>query len=586
MRICRRSAYFTFLLTTSAPLLVLAFAPLGMPITLLVSAPHLSAGMTYTYNQDRLTIGRHRSNDLTLRDPNRLVSGRHAEIRHADGAGRYEVEDLGSTNRTLHNGRPLVPGEGVALKDGDLLRLGEFTIQVDLVDADDSWSERTTLHLPADDTGQSPSLHDLYRLPTGASGEEREAALRRAVEELAILNEVAIDLGAAHEPKAILDRIVQRAIEAVQASQGLISLVEPNDPEVASRTLVRKVSFTQEHFHVGQYLLGWMSEHPRPLRVNGADDLARHDLRLSLPFASMLCVPLMTRSELAGVLTVCDKQNGPFTERDERLLTIMAAQAAQLLDNARLYEEQQRLVRVQEEMQLAYQIQTNLLPKETPTLPGYAFAGTTIPAQTVGGDTYDFIRLDAHRLALCVADAVGKGLPASLLMANTQATLRSQAPWVASTRECLERANALLHASTQPGAFVTLVYGVLDTRTHTLSYANAGHNRPLLAVPGTPPRELPGGGLVLGGLATMTYEEHTCMLPPGATLLLYSDGLVEAFNSAREQFGLERLIQVVAEHPRASADALMQNVLDAVTSFTDGADPDDDLTMIVVKRTG
>jgi hypothetical protein len=190
---------------------------------------------------------------------------------------------------------------------------------------------------------------------------------------------------------------------------------------------------------------------------------------------------MVAQGRIMGVLTLYNKKHEDgFTEEDQRLVAILAGQSAQVVENARLYQEEQELLRVQEELRLAFQIQITLLPSTTPTLDGYDIAGTSIPAQSVGGDYFDFIPVSDNRLGLCVGDVAGKGLPAAMLMANIQATVRSLALTGDPVSLLLERSNRLLCQRLQKHMFVTLFYGELDAVTHRFVYANAGHNRPYL----------------------------------------------------------------------------------------------------------
>lgn len=535
------------------------------------------------FEKDRITIGRGSFNDVTLENKNRLVSTRHAEM--VKNGGGWQITDLASANATYLNSRRLVAHQPHTLEDGDHIKLGDFTLQVGL---EQTRKRRPKQTKKLDDDTKSPSVELIFTTIEQLPLDRREDALQRAVEELAILNELAFDISGAHEAEVIIDKIVRRAVKASKANQGLITLVGEQQQEdvLMAQTLVRQFNPEEEQFHVNQSLLSWMQRYKKPLRLNNP----RHEAPLQgifwdVSFQSVLCVPLMTKARLTGILTVCDKRDPTgFNEADERLLAIMGAQSAQVIEQARLYKEEQRLGRMQEELKLAYEIQTNLLPKAAPQLPGYDLAGASVPAQTVGGDYFDYIPVDENRLAVCVGDVMGKGLPASLLMANAQATVRGQTPWTASVAECLVRSNKLLFESTSPGAFVTLFYGMLDTTDHCFRYSNAGHNRPLLIRQGQEPEEIPGGGLVLGAVQNFAYKEAAFTLAPGDVLLIYSDGIPEARNRSGEQFGEARLAEVLKLYAGDSAQAIIDAVLHAVKQFAGTTPQTDDITLLVVQR--
>lgn len=423
--------------------------------------------------------------------------------------------------------------------------------------------------------------------PNPAQLQEENQRLRRAVEELSILNDLARAIGASVNSQEIMRTIVHRSIKAINAEQGVITLVEPHDGD-AMKTLVRTAVSSAQHasYHFSQSLLGWMYLHKKPLMVLDP----KHDDRFQgvawdPSIRSLVSVPLMVKAELKGVLTVYNKKGSEhFTEDDQRLLAIIAAQSAQVVENARLLEAELDLQKMREEIRLASRIQTDLLPKEQPRIPGYDIAGRSVPAQVVGGDYFDFIPVDDRRIALCLGDVSGKGLPASLLMANLQATLRGQTLLAGSVRDCIRRSNRLLHQSTSSEKFVTLFYGILDQDRHSLSFTNAGHENPFLLSEGGTADRLTEGGVVLSILEEFPYEEATVGLRPGDVLVIFSDGITEAINPAQEMFGEARLAAVIAEHRHKAAADLIEQIIGAVREYAGTAAQTDDMTLVVLKR--
>ena len=211
--------------------------------------------------------------------------------------------------------------------------------------------------------------------------------------------------------------------------------------------------------------------------------------------------------------------------------------------------------RIEEELarvRLAARIQRDLLPKAPPRVAGYDLAGRSIPAQTVGGDYFDYLFMDDKNLALCIGDVSGKGLPASLLMANLQAAIRSQVMASTSVSESMRRTNRLLFQSTDDGKFATVFYGVLDFDRHDLRFSNAGHNPPLVFRGGGKEVErLEMGGTMLGAFENSLFDESVCHLEKGDLLVAYSDGITEARNGTQDEFGEEGLIETVLR-PRIS----------------------------------
>jgi PAS domain S-box-containing protein len=245
--------------------------------------------------------------------------------------------------------------------------------------------------------------------------------------------------------------------------------------------------------------------------------------------------------------------------------------------------EEARL-RASEEARMARHIQMNLLPKSNPDVAGYEIAGKNIPALNVGGDYFDFIWLDEHRLAIAIGDVSGNGLAASLVMANLQATIRSQALIGVDPKECLERANKLLFRSTDARTFVSLFYGTLDVQKHTLCYASAGQDMPILFSAGARPVTLQTRGIVLGVKEDASYEKGEISLSPDDRLLIYTDGICEAMNERMEEFGEERLSEMVQRNDQAPVAELVETILAAVNDHVGNAAGSDDMTLILLRR--
>jgi PAS domain S-box-containing protein len=241
-------------------------------------------------------------------------------------------------------------------------------------------------------------------------------------------------------------------------------------------------------------------------------------------------------------------------------------------------------IRLREEARMARNIQMNLLPKSNPDLLGYDIAGKNIPALNVGGDYYDFIYLDEHRLAIGLGDVSGKGLPASLVMTNLQGTIRGQTFFDADPKECLERANKLLFRSTDSRTFVSLFYAVLDTQKHTLCYANAGHKMPIFLTGNGKLVPLRTRGIALGMKDDVSYIEEEIYVNPGDRLLIYSDGISEAMNPRMEEFGDDALGEIVQRSSDDTASALIDRIISAVRMHVGDAPQGDDMTIVLLKR--
>src|SRR5829696_8488247 len=260
-------------------------------------------------------------------------------------------------------------------------------------------------------------------------------------------------------------------------------------------------------------------------------------------------------------------------ERTEQLKKAMAKQK----------QEAQERERIEQELRIARLIQQTLLPKSVPELPGYDVAAYYQPAREVGGDFYDFFELEDGRLGLVVGDVTDKGVPAALVMANTQSVLRAVAQRGGSKPgRILAEVNEALWAHMPPSMFVTCFYGLLDPESGSFRYANAGHNLPYCHQDGLA-IELRATGMPLGLMPAMSYEEKEITLKPRECVLLYSDGLVEAHNPQREMFGTPRMQGLVGAHPGGAA--LIDSLLAELEQFTgDEWEQEDDITLVTLKR--
>ncbi len=417
--------------------------------------------------------------------------------------------------------------------------------------------------------------------------QEENQRLKRAVEELSVLNELARAIGASINSQEIMNTIIRRSMRAVNAQQGDIVLIDELE-STPMKTLVRTMvsSVRGEAFHLNQALLGWMHLNKKPLVVGDPKKDERfigvewdHSIR------SLVCVPLIVKSEVKGVLTLYNKKGAnQFSDNDQRLLAIIAGQSAQVIENARLYEEEQALLRMQAEIKLASRIQFDLLPLEPPQIAGYSIAGKTLPAREVGGDYFDFIQIDNHRLAICLGDVSGKGLPASLLMANLQATLRGQTFYTSSPKECIERCNKLLYHSTSPEKFATLFYALLDINQHVLRFCNAGHENPFHVSGKKETGRLKSGGVPLGMFEEIAYEEDAVALEPGDSIVIYSDGVSEAMNENQELFGEEQIASLLEAHRQDTPTGLIERIIATAKTHSAGVPQTDDITIVVIKR--
>ncbi|MFL5870297.1 MAG: SpoIIE family protein phosphatase, partial [Solirubrobacterales bacterium] len=302
-----------------------------------------------------------------------------------------------------------------------------------------------------------------------------------------------------------------------------------------------------------------------------------------------LAVPLVSQGELIGVLNLGPRlSEQDYSSDDRKLLDSLAAQAAPALRVGQLVREQEAEAatrqRYEQELEVARLIQQNFLPKELPDLPGWQVAAYYSPAREVGGDFYDVIPLPDGRVGLVVGDVTDKGVPAALVMSATRSVLRASAQRLLEPGVVLERVNDHLFPDMPEKMFVTCLYGVLDPETGHLRFANAGHDVPYVRT-ADGVGELRARGMPLGLMSGMTYEEKEVDLQPGDSVLLHSDGIVEAHDADRNMYGFPRLKETVARS--GGSQELIQAVLDDLARFAGaGTEQEDDITMVAIQRSG
>ena len=244
-----------------------------------------------------------------------------------------------------------------------------------------------------------------------------------------------------------------------------------------------------------------------------------------------------------------------------------------------------KLVALQNELDVASNMQQSILPTQFPRGPRYQVFGSMKPARSVGGDFFDVMRLDNGRIGLAIADVSDKGVPAALFMMSTRTLLKGAAIGTLSPGEVLREVNDLLNQDNEAAMFVTVLYAIYDPANGKLTYANGGHNSPLIVHPGGQAELLPlTDGVALGLVPDMEYQEGSVTLAPGDTVVLYTDGVSEAMNSEDEEFGNERLLRIFAGGAPANSEEANQAVFQAVDDFAGDAPQSDDITCLTLCR--
>ena len=312
------------------------------------------------------------------------------------------------------------------------------------------------------------------------------------------------------------------------------------------------------------------------------------ELRMKHPFLEQAQIHLILKINNEGqepaVIGLGKRANGvDFEQTDLNFLISLGNLALMSIQKTYLLEDQIEKERMEEELSIARSIQRRLLPDVPPEIPNLLVAATNVPSYQVGGDYYDLIRDNDRNLTMAIADVTGKGVPASLLMANLQSVLHILQPFDISLVDATGQINSLIYQNTPSDKFISFFWGRFYHETRTLRYVNAGHNPPILMRKGSEPELLSEGGVLLGALPTMMpYKEQEVALQKGDVIVMYTDGVTEAMNADEEEYDEHRLIACVQKRLDQHPEEIMNGIIGEVTTFCDNSFTDD-LTLIVCK---
>lgn len=298
---------------------------------------------------------------------------------------------------------------------------------------------------------------------------------------------------------------------------------------------------------------------------------------------------MRVKDERLGVMNLADKVDGkPFTSGDLKLLTAIASVTAISLYNSFLVQEVRENERLRKELEIANTIQTSLLPKRVPQIPGLDLAAVYRVAKKVGGDYYDFYTDETQLLSLVVADVSGHNIGAALMMVEARSVIRSEMSRWRDPAEILHGTNSLIYEDLEGGQlFVSAFCARLDPGSWLMEYANAGHCQPVW-VDGKSGeiRRLDADGMLLGIWPEVAFEKRTIELKEGDVVFIFTDGASEARSPSGEQFSEERLAEIVAAHRHLSAGEILNVVQEELMAFTKSESFSDDVTMVVLRRVG
>jgi serine phosphatase RsbU (regulator of sigma subunit)/pSer/pThr/pTyr-binding forkhead associated (FHA) protein len=575
---------------------------------LLVKSSSANADSIIELQRLRTTIGRSVRNDLWTDDP--FTSRLHAEIRQrGDG---FWLSDLGSANGTFMNGARLTAP--VMLRDKDVFRVGET--EICFVEHDETAPLRgqtgvliapaseasaqikpeATIVAGAPSSGTSVSKVisslDLAQKTT-VSGMPQVAETSADI--LAVISRVSVALLSSLSLDETLNQVLDCVFEALPADHGYLMLFEQASRHAAPELICKAMKSRQPlagNEPAEVKISHSISEQVLKQGISVLTSDAQHDPRFQQNqsivlsgIRSVMAVPLMIEGRILGMIYV-DSSFGTnrFTEPQLQLLTLIAGVAAIRIENLRLLEVQVEQKRLANELSVASEIQLRLHPANPPRISGYDMIGVSFPCYEVGGDYFDFIERKDRRYTIALGDVSGKGTGAALLMTSLHAAVRAYVTTPASAPEVVAQINQYIYDNTPSNRYITFFYSELDPKTHQLIYVNAGHNPPLLVRAAGAVEKLEVGGFPVGIMPFGEYCEAAVQLYAGDVLIVYSDGVTESVNEHEDEFGEQRLIEVMQKNLARTAAGIRDRIDEALTRFVGKAKTVDDLTMVIVKR--
>jgi serine phosphatase RsbU (regulator of sigma subunit) len=437
---------------------------------------------------------------------------------------------------------------------------------------------------------RTASVQFLYLLANALSRLcSQEMQLRQRINELTALFNISTMLSGTRGLQQILDRITRAVAEALHVKSCSLRLLDDHRDELVIKSVyglseeyLKKGPVTVALSPIDRAALAGQAVYIRDMTTDERVIYPHESQREGI--VSSLVVGMVFKDRPIGVLRVYTAEIHEFTDVERKLLESIASQAAVAIENARLQEEAVEKERLERQVQIAAEVQRRMMPTRPPRVPGLDIAALYVPCFELGGDFYDFIPLGDHSVGLTIADVVGKGLPASLLMASVRAAMRAQADNVYDLDEIISRVNKSMSLDMRANEFITLWYGVLDYKHRQLTYCSAGHEPGILIRNGQL-RDLATGGMVIGVDPEQKYDKEVVQLQKGDVLFIYTDGVPDAMNFNGDKFGKQRMRESLISHLGDSAEQICRQMLWETRRFVGLNRRTDDTTMVVVKVT-
>jgi len=442
------------------------------------------------------------------------------------------------------------------------------------------------------ETGQKLGEPNMLKLIKRIQRVENGPRQPSAIQELNAMRTISEIMTSNIELDDLLTLILNKLVITINAERGTLYLIDEERGELWSKVLLEDVGpLTEIRVKIGEGIAGNVAATGEMLNIPDAYADPRFkrefDQITGYRTRSILTAPMFNpQQKIIGVVQLLNKQGGPFTSRDERLLAAMASQAAISIENARLYQQEIEQKLINRELETAHAIQASFLPDHIPHISGWDIAAFWHPIHNVAGDFYDFYRLPDGRMALVIADVSGKGIPAALFMALSVTVLRFGMSLNLSPGEVMYRANELIIADQRSRMFSTVFIGYMNMDLGHMKFASAGHNPAILYRASAHTCEyVTASGVALGIFKGADFVEETVDLAMGDILVLYTDGITEVMNNDEEEFGEDRLESLISQNADLPAQELANLILNSITAFAEDQNLFDDATLVILKRT-
>ncbi len=406
----------------------------------------------------------------------------------------------------------------------------------------------------------------------------------RQARSLLLLNEISREMTSILNLDQLLTQVAELLKRLIDYQMFSILLVDASGRKLQHRYTQRfgKDVRLKHDIPLGQGLVGYAAQQRVAVLVADVKSEPRY-VMVNPETRSEMCVPLVYKDKVIGVIDLEHTRRGYFTEDHKRTMITLAAQVAVSIENARLYEQLERQERrLERELGLAHELQLRLLPAQTPVLDNLELAARFEPARAIGGDLYDFLPYTMSRLGIAIGDVSGKGAAAALYAALVSGIIRSHAAAEPSPEEMLTVVNFGLNERPIDAQFVALIYAVWDDKTRQLHVANSGLPRPIRCHHGHV-STMQLIGIPLGLFEDAQAEEHSFQAEPGDLFVFFSDGIPDARSRGGEAFGHERIEEIVLRCANDSAQLVVDSIFQAVTTFAAGAEPFDDQSVVVLR---